>query len=295
MIRIARWTIFFCIIIFIQCQSSTMKLDIQGHRGCRGLMPENTIPAFLHAMDLGVHTLEFDVVTSKDNKVIVSHDPYMSYYISTQPDGSEITEENQKNHNIYQLDYNEIKGYDVGMKFFPRFSDQKKMKVHKPSLHDLIKKTEAKNGEILYNIEIKRTIAGDKIFHPEYKVFADLVINEITELGIMDRTTVQCFDVATLQYINKTYPNVRLVYLIENKDTIDENMEKLGFIPYVYSPYYKLIDESLVDYCKSNKMQLIPWTINETVDMQHMIDMGVDGIITDYPDRLINLIANQSN
>ena len=265
------------------------NLDIQGHRGCRGLYPENTIPAFEHAMDLGVHTLEFDVVISQDHQVIVSHDPYMSHDISTGPDGLEITSDTEKNHNIYQLTYEEIKNYDVGLKPFPRFPEQKKMPVHKPSLKDLITVTEAKNNTILYNIEIKRRPENDNLFHPEYKAFADLVIKEITDLGIMSRTTVQCFDTATLIYINEKYPEVKLVYLIENEDSPIDNLDKIAFTPYVYSPYYKLVNEELVNLCKDRNMQLIPWTVNEVEDIQAMINLGVTGIISDYPDRLIEL------
>ncbi|MDA8692866.1 glycerophosphodiester phosphodiesterase family protein [Saprospiraceae bacterium] len=266
-------------------------LDIQGHRGCRGLYPENTIPAFVHAMDLGVNTLEFDVVISKDNQVIISHDPYMSHHIATGPNALEITEKTEKDHNIYKLTYAEIQTYDVGLKDFPRFPEQKKIPVHKPALKDLIAVTEAKNNKILYNIEIKRRPENDEIFHPHYKTFADLVVNEITDLGIMDRTTVQCFDVATLIYINERYPNVRLVYLIENEDSPTDNLAKIGFTPYVYSPDYKLVDKELVKLCQEKNMQLIPWTVNEVEDMKAMIDLGVKGIISDYPDRLIGLVA----
>ena len=269
----------------------TSTLDIQGHRGCRGLLPENTIPAFLHAMDLGVHTLEFDVVISADEQVIVSHDPYMSHHISTAPEGIEITEATEKEHNIYKLTYAEIKKYDVGLKPFPRFPNQKKIAVHKPSLVDLIKVTEAKDPNILYNIEIKRRPENDEIYHPEYKHFADLVIYEIENLGIMNRTTIQCFDVATLQYIHEKYPNVRLVYLIENEESPSTNLDKLGFLPYVYSPYYKLVDAELVDICETKNMQLIPWTVNEVENMKALIELKVDGIITDYPDRLIGLCS----
>jgi len=264
-------------------------LDIQGHRGCRGLYPENTIPAFLHAMDLGVHTLEFDVVISADEKIIVSHDPYMSYDISTAPNDVEITKETEKDHNIYKLSYDDIKNYDVGIKPFSRFPDQKKMAVHKPSLKDLITATEAKDPKIRYNIEIKRRPENDGIFHPEYTHFADLVINEIDALGITNWTTVQCFDVPTLQYIHKTYPHIKLVYLIENKDTPDQNLDKLGFKPDVYSPEYKLVDDELVSLCNHKNIQLIPWTVNEVEDMKALINLKVDGIITDYPDRLIEL------
>ncbi len=266
-----------------------MNLDIQGHRGCRGLLPENTIPAFEHAIELGVNTLEFDVVISKDHQVIVSHEPFMSHEIATSPDGQEITKENQLEHNIYALDYEGIKTYDVGTKYVERFPDQKKIKVHKPSLKDVVHRAEFLAPEILYNIEIKRKKEWDLTHHPSYQTFADLVIKELEELGVMDRTTVQCFDVETLQYIHAEYPHVRLVYLIMNEDAPESNIEKLGFTPFVYSPYYLLVNKQLVDYCKVLDMQLIPWTVNEEVDMKKLIDIGVTGIITDYPDRLIKV------
>jgi glycerophosphoryl diester phosphodiesterase len=266
------------------------QIDIQGHRGCRGLYPENTIPAFLHAMDLGVHTLEFDVVITGDHEVLISHDPYMSHYISTAPNNIQITESTEKEYNIYKLTYDEVQTYDVGLKYFPRFPEQKKLAVHKPILDDLIELTEKKNNRILYNIEIKRKPENDNLYHPEYKLFADLVINKVTELGILRRTTIQCFDVETLIYLNKSYPHVRLVYLIENEDSPTDNLKKLGFTPFVYSPYFKLVDADLVSLCRDQKMQLIPWTVNEMEDMKTMIDLNVDGIISDYPDRLINLL-----
>ena len=291
-----RFAIFYFTIyslIICSCKIKTInknQIDIQGHRGCRGLYPENTIPAFLHAMDLGVHTLEFDVVITSDHEVLISHDPYMSHHISTAPNNIEITESTEKEHNIYKLTYNEVKTYDVGLKDFPRFPEQKKIAVHKPILDDLIEYTEKKDNGILYNIEIKRRPENDNVYHPEYKLFADLVIKKVTELGILRRTTIQCFDVETLIYLNKSYPNVRLVYLIENEDSPTDNLKKLGFTPFVYSPYYKLVDAELVKLCKEQKMQLIPWTVNEIVDMKSMIDFNVSGIISDYPDRLTQLL-----
>ncbi|NNE27011.1 MAG: glycerophosphodiester phosphodiesterase [Saprospiraceae bacterium] len=273
---------------------SVAQLDIQGHRGCRGLYPENSIPAFLHAIELGVHTLEFDVVISKDKKVIVSHEPFMSHEICTTPDGSKIEINEESKHNLYQLSYDEIKSYDCGSLYFEKFPDQEKLKTYKPSLKDVVDAVNNKLNSvgistINYNIEIKRKAKWDNTFHPEYHEFADLVIAEIEALGIMDKTTVQCFDVPTLQYIHETYPNVRLVYLIYNQNGIENNLELLGFNPAVYSPYHGLIKAGTAEYCKERQIQLIPWTVNEVEDMQKMIDRGVDGIITDYPDRLIEL------
>jgi glycerophosphoryl diester phosphodiesterase len=265
-------------------------LDIQGHRGCRGLYPENTIVAFIHAMKIGVNTLEFDVVISKDKQVIVSHEPFMNHEICKQPDGKPIDKSEEENHNIFGLTYEQIKKYDSGTTYFEKFPHQVKIRTHKPSLEDVIEKTSKIDSTILYNIEIKRQPKWDNIHHPFYKVFADLVIKKLTDLNVLERTTVQCFDIETLQYINDKYPQVRLVYLVANKNDIAKNLELLGFKPFVYSPYFKMIDRKDVSYCKHNSIKLIPWTVNDYQDLKDQIKLGVDGIITDYPDRLIQIV-----
>ncbi|HLF45012.1 MAG TPA: glycerophosphodiester phosphodiesterase family protein, partial [Chitinophagaceae bacterium] len=146
--------------------------DIQGHRGCRGLMPENTIAAMYKAIDLGVTTLEMDVVITKDNKVIVSHEPWMEKEITTRPDGTYILSTFESMQlNIYKMDYEEVKTYDVGMKPHPRFPKQHKLKAIKPLLSDLIDSVEhylSKNNlpKVQYNIETKSLPAGDIKFHP---------------------------------------------------------------------------------------------------------------------------------
>ena len=265
-------------------------MDIQGHRGCRGLFPENTIPAFEHALELGVSTLELDVVISKDKKVIVSHEAFMSHLISRTPEGNAIEETHEKDFNLYELTYEEIKEFDCGSSLHPKYPEQKNLSVHKPSLGDMVKRMEEISNSHMYNIEIKRTPEGDNIYHPDYREFADLLIRELNQLNISDRTTVQCFDVETLQYLKKSYPDVPLVYLIANENSFEENIEILGFDPYCYSPHFSLVNQDLVSNCKSKKIQLIPWTVNDKNDMIQLIKLGVDGIISDYPDILIDSV-----
>ncbi len=265
-------------------------IDIQGHRGCRGLYPENTIVGFIHAMKLGVNTLEFDVVISKDMHVIVSHEPFMNHEIVKQPDGQPISKSDEENHNIFKLTYEQIKKYDSGTTYFEKFPHQVKIITHKPSLEDVIKKTSEIDSSILYNIEIKRRKKWDNIHHPSYTEFADLVINKLTDLNVLERTTVQCFDIETLQYLHNKYPDVKLVYLVLNINNIIKNLELLGFKPYVYSPHFLMINHAVVSYCKQNSIKLIPWTVNDFKDLQDQIKLGVDGIITDYPDRLIQMM-----
>ncbi len=270
-------------------------IDIQGHRGCRGLLPENTIPAFLKALELGVHTLEMDAVVSKEHKLIISHEPFMSHEICTGPYGEQISEQEASHHNIYQMSIEEVQSYDCGKKVHPRFPGQSKVKVHKPSLQQVVSEVNKKLlvlglPSVGYNIELKVRDEWNKKHHPDYKTFADIAIEAINSYGIMSFTTVQCFHVPTLQYIHKVYPEVKLVYLIEGKDNQRENIEELAFIPHVYSPSYNLVTNELKAFCTEKGMLLIPWTVNEIDDMKYMISLGVDGIITDYPNRLIDLL-----
>ena len=271
------------------------KLDIQGHRGCRGLLPENTIPAFKHALDLGVDTLELDVVVTKDKVVVVSHEPFLNHEICRTATGEQITESQEKDFNIYELNFEDLIKYDCGLNSHSKFPEQKNIPASKPSLDEMIKAAEyhsikTKRETPLYNIEIKRTVKGDKKFHPGYKEFTDLTMQVIRNNGIEGKTTVQCFDLEVLQYLKQKYPEQAQVFLIENSKPIETNIEELGHIPQVYSPLWKLVDSSMVSYCKEKGMKLIPWTVNEIQDMEKLIQLGVDGIITDYPNRLINLI-----
>jgi len=283
------------------CKPSTpmakQSVDIQGHRGARGLAPENTIISFKRALSAGVSTLELDVVINGDGDVIVSHEPFFNHEISTGPDSMEITEENEREHNVYQLSQAEIESYDVGLKAHPRFPRQKKIAATKPLLADMVRQSEAYaklegRAAPLYNIEIKRTPEGDGVYHPDYKTFTDKVIHTIDSLGIANRTTVQCFDVETLQYAHSQYPNSKLVYLIANKNSLEQNLELLGFDPAVYSPYYELVTEELVRDCHARDIKVIPWTVNKPEDVEQLISYGVDGIISDYPDMAIEILAS---
>lgn len=274
------------------------SLEIQGHRGCRGLMPENTIQGFVQAIILGVHTLEMDAVISGDHDVIISHEPYFNHEISTDPNGDSITESNEKQHNIYQLNTSVLQQYDVGLKRHPRFPDQLKVSATKPTLDEVVNAVNRycninNIDPPYYNIEIKRTPEHDEVYHPEYRVFADLVVQKIRSLGIAERTTVQCFDIETLQYIHKAYPEVPLVFLVENIFPTSYNLDKLGFVPTIYSPNYNLLTTHMIQQCHDKGIKVIPWTINEVPDMKAAIELGVDGIITDYPNRLVDLVKTK--
>ena len=183
---------------FMSCTASK-QFDLEGHRGCRGLMPENTIPAMLKAIDLGVNTLEMDVVITADNKVVVSHEPFFNHEITTLPSGDTFPESNEEQYNIYKMTYDSVLRYDVGMKPHPRFPFQQKMNVQKPLLSTLIDSVESyisRTGKhkVFYNIEIKSKNTTDNIFHPEPEEFTDLLMDVILQKGIQDRVIIQSFD-----------------------------------------------------------------------------------------------------
>jgi glycerophosphoryl diester phosphodiesterase len=266
------------------------KFDLQGHRGARGLKPENTIPAFIEALNYGVTTVELDVVITKDLQVVVSHEPWMASAICLKPDSSSITLQEEMNFPIYQMNYNEVAAFDCGSKPNPFFPQQEKIKISKPLLRDVIIAVEnhIKNFshyEVDYNIEIKSEAAGDKKFHPAPKEFSDIVYAVIDQYLPLERVVIQSFDFRVLKYWKKKYPKVRLAALVENLNPASSNLQALGFSPSIYSPDLKLLNQETVRFLQKKKIRVIPWTVNEVEDMKRAKGLGVDGFITDYPNR----------
>ena len=270
------------------------KFDLQGHRGARGLKPENTIPAFIAALDYGVTTIELDVVITKDNHVIVSHEPWMSNEICLKPDSTPVTKAESKTFNIYKMDYSDVLAFDCGSRGNEKFPEQGKMVARKPLLSDVIAAVEdhIKNYttyEVDYSIEIKSVKSEDNKFHPTPEVFSDLVYEVINQRLPLERVVIQSFDFRVLKYWKKKYPTVRLAALVENKNSIEANLNALGFSPSIYSPYFKLLNKQGVASLQKKKIRVIPWTVNEVEDMNRLKSWGVDGLITDYPNRAADL------
>ncbi len=276
--------------------SSPPSFDLQGHRGARGLMPENTIPAFLKALELGVTTLEMDVVISADSQVVVSHDPWFSPEICTLPSGEPIPDAAAHTYRLFEMTYAEIARFDCGSRGHPRFPRQQKMKIAKPLLRDVIRTAEAyvaQHGRapVYYNIETKSSPAGDGRFHPPPEVFVRLLHDVLIEAGITERAIVQSFDVRTLQATRRRDPSLRLALLVEAQDDpgFAVNLEHLGFTPAIYSPDYHLVDAALIEAAHARGIEVIPWTVNTPEEMQRLRTLGVDGLITDYPDVAVKL------
>ena len=274
----------------MSCHSKP-TIEVQGHRGCRGLLPENSLPAFDKAIEIGVHTLELDLVVSKDGIVVVSHEPYMSRTICQKPDGSEILFEEDRLYNLYQLTFEEIQTFNCGTKYHDRFPNQQLIKAAKPSLAQVFELAEAQNPNIKYNIEIKAQPDYDNIFTPEPAEFVRLVLEQINKYDVFERTNLQSFDLRILEEVKRQAPTMPVAVLIDGNEVIIEKTNNLSFKPEIISPYFQLLNQKEVKMFQSVGFQVIPWTVNDVSDMRRMIDYGVDAIITDYPDRLLALLS----
>lgn len=273
-------------------EMESQEIDWQGHRGARGLLPENTIPAFLKAMEYPIKTLELDVVISRDGQVVISHEPWMSPEICQGPDQEAIPEAETPVYKIFQMDYAQIREFDCGQ-HHPRFPEQQSVVVAKPLLSEMIDTVEqycqATGRELpYYNIEIKSNPKWDGSLTPAPEAFAPLVLAVIKEKGISDRVCIQSFDVRSLEEVHRLAPEMTTAYLVESPGSIQAKLDLLTYVPPIYSPYFKLLTKVTIDEIHEKGMKVIPWTVNETEEMEQLLKMGADGIITDYPNRIPN-------
>ena len=285
------------LIIFTSCHSSKtstvtmpVNFDKQGHRGCRGLLPENTIAGMKRALDLGVTTLEMDVVITKDLKVVLSHEPWFAQDITTKPDGRQLGPREERTLNIFWMTYEQVKTFDVGLKPHPRFPQQEKIPAIKPLLADLVdtirqEMMTRRRPFPVFNIEIKSSPAFDKVFHPMPEEFVELVMGVIRDKQMEEQVIIQSFDFRPLQYLHRKYPAIKTAMLIEMTDgrDVDAQLADLGYTPHTYSPAFGLVNKALVQKCQQLGMKIIPWTVNTKEKIESLKAMGVDGIITDYP------------
>lgn len=280
--------------------SDPPSFDLQGHRGARGLLPENTLLGFLHALELGVTTLELDTVVSADGEVVVSHEPWMSAEICSHPDGVPVTAAEQLDVNLFRMPYAEIAAYDCGRRGHWRFPRQVAVPARKPLLREVFALAEAYTAArrlppVHYNVETKSRPDWDGERTPPPEVFVEALWREVEAAGVAERFTLQSFDVRTLQVARARGLPIRLALLVEPGPRgveappdplaqLEAGLEALGFVPDVYSPYYELVTPEVVARCRALGMTVVPWTVNDPDEMRRLIGLGVDGLITDYPD-----------
>ena len=259
------------------------KIEVQGHRGFRGLYPENTIPSFKHAIEIGVDVLELDLQLTKDNIVVIYHDKSINNLLC----------KNGPVDDIRNLTLEDIKKYDCGSiqnKNFPLQHTIPNTPIPTLSeLFDFVKKTKCEN--IKFNIEIKTVETEKKTYSDtDVIIFVKEVINIINTYNIKNRITIQSEDIRCIKAIKNIDPNISTSFLINAPSNID--MIKIGkqLNVDIISPDFILLNKDLVNKLHKNGFKVIPWTVNDIENYQKMIDMNVDGIITDYPDKLINFL-----
>lgn len=275
-------------------------IDLQGHRGARGLLPENSISSFRRALDLDVNTVEMDVVVTADSIVVVSHEPWFSSVICSTPQGDSISAEDEHSYNIFRMTYEEAAAFDCGSKGNRLFATQQPERTQKPRLDSAFQALERYAASInraapRYNVEIKSRPEFDATFTPEPRTFAQLVYDVIEKEGVKERTTVQSFDQRSLQVMREIDSTLTLALLVDNDLSLEANLDQLGFTPSIYSPHQRLVDRSVVDSVHAREMKIIPWTVNEPEAMRRLLALGVDGLITDYPDRARTVLTSTTS
>lgn len=269
--------------------------EVHGHRGCRALLPENTVPAFLKAAELGCDWLEMDVVVTADGQVLVSHEPWMDHRICLTGEGGPITEAAERTYNIYRMTVDEAQDFDCGSLRHPDFPEQVPTAAPKPTLAQVVEAVETDAmmngwGVQSYNIEIKSEPELYDRMQPRPEPFAARVIEQVQALNIVERCIIQSFDPAVLEAVHEIDPDIATALLVDNKDGVQANLARLSFTPTYYSADFPLLDAAAVKQLRSLGIEPLVWTVNETDDMRRMIALGVNGIITDHPERLIAIL-----
>jgi glycerophosphoryl diester phosphodiesterase len=272
----------------LSCNNTGPGFEIYGHRGWRGMYPENTMVGFAEAAKAGITHFELDVVISADGLVVVSNKPWLSSVICSDPNGNPLYESTEQAYNLYRMRYSEIMRCECGLKKHPDFPEQKKISAKKPLLStvlDSLEKLKPAGTEFYYSIDIKSMSGGDNVFHPVPQTFVETVLGVIMLNGVEKRTTIQSFDNRVLIYMHEYFPDIKLSLLVDEDESLEEKWVDLGFTPDVISPHYSLLFEDMVKQIHKAGARVIPWTVNDIYEAERLRQLKVDGFITDHPDQ----------
>ena len=273
-----------------------MAFEIQAHRGARSFFPENTLQAFCHAAALGVRVLELDLVVSKDHELVVSHDPWLSAPLCSDPQGHPLSMEDRWRYIMYDMMYADIASFDCGLPH-PSFPSQVRIPACKPLLATVFSEVDtfmASSGmkePMIYNLEIKSWPDKDAVFHPHPDKYAALVLQLVQAEGLSSRVRIQSFDSRVIGAAWKLNPQLCYGLLIDEVQHIPKSLQALGFVPQYVNPHFSLVDRELTDDLHKQRIRIVPWTVNLSEEMLAMKALGADGIITDYPEQAIALFS----
>ncbi len=297
---------------------ATKSVQLHGHRGARGILPENSIPSFLKALELGVDALELDVGVSADHVIIVHHDEHLNPATTQDINGNWLTHPTPA---LRQLSVDELKMFDIGQlnkrsAYGQRYKNQQALKpLRIPTLSEMVNAVKAvefaldSSQQVMFNIEVKSTPTMPDVLLPPEE-FADLLVATVTELDIAQRCIVQCFDWRCLQRVQKIAPTIPTGYLTTQQafeDNLSENAPhanewRAGYsvaahdysVPKTvkaaggtfWCPYYRELSKELLDEAHELELEVLCWTVNNETSMRKLAQWGVNGLISDYPDKL---------
>ena len=280
----------FYILLFLFCLAEPIfaKILVQGHRGSRMTHPENTIPAFEEALLAGADILELDLALTKDNHLVVAHDPYINPLICLDPEKKRFTEKPI----IYHMTLEAVKKYDCGSLVNPRFPKQKIFpNTSIPTLEEVLELAKKNYPNMQFNIETKIFPKYPDIT-PTPEIFVKNILDTIKKYNVEKRVIVQSFDYRTIEKIKKINPNIRTAMLYSDKPVdIIATADTLNVE--IISPKHVWVTKKMVQELQHKGIQVAPWTANTKKDWDRLIEMGVDSIITDSPRELIQYLKEK--
>lgn len=295
--------------------AGAQSVDVQGHRGARGLVPENTLAGFEHAVRLGVTTLELDLGLTRDGVLVVHHDRRLQPDHTRDASGRWLQPPTPT---LRALSLAELQAHDVGRarpgsataRTFPEQQPRDGERV--PTLQALFDRVQALGaGQVHFNLEIKVSpLAPDETAPPE--AMADALLALLRQRGLLARATVQSFDWRVLAHLRRTEPSLRLsalsmaalggtvpddgawtagLRLAEHGGSVPRMVKALG--AQVWSPRFDTLSPTIVQEAHALGLKVVPWTVNAPADIERMLELGVDGIISDHPERVLAALSRR--
>ena len=262
---------------------SQKTVEYFGHRGCRGLYPENTINGFKKAIDLGVDGIEWDVVVNKDNQLVISHEPYIDSNYCIKTNGDKIISET----NIYKMSLRDVKMYDCGIKGNKYFPDQEKISETKPSFKEAERELIDFKGKILFEIKSKSSHYGT--YQPHPKEYAKIIYNETKNSFLLNQIIFMSFDPEILNELQKLHSKSKFILLGYNPlVSYNKLISYLKFKPFAIGLNYAIIYTKTLLAAHKDNIKVYAWTVNDKEKGEQLIEKGIDGIITDFPNYFIS-------
>lgn len=275
---------------------SKSVFEIQGHRGARARLPENSLAGFIYATELGVNALELDVIVTAEGQVVVSHEPWFNPEICSDDAGNPLHPDSRES--LFPLSLDQIQSRPFGHFGHPRFLHQAPLRSFKPTLEQVVKAVSAAHRPpgtppVHFTIEIKHSECWAGIHNASAPETTAQVLSAIRSLDLAQRTTLQSFSAEVMECVHAWAPHIGTAWLMESPICATEALSLLSFQPNIYSPLHTLLTAEEVKTVRSFGIAVIPWTINDPNRMRELRQWGVNGLITDDPALALSLARGE--